>query len=117
MFIKSLEDLAIVFATKSKEDAGSEMTRVEFNAVVTGSFSSPHTQILAFLDDLAKEMHPENPASPVKVGGGAPASLENSSKADNTIHRIFDILLETDTKKVIDKFMTYFVDQKEDLLQ
>merc|ERR1712166_1465472 len=92
-----------------------------------GSFNSPHTQISTFLDDLAKNMHPENPASPVKVGGGdisaegasspAPASPENSSKADNTIHRIFDILLETDTKKVIDKFMTYFVEQKEDLLQ
>ena len=127
MFIKSLEDLANVFAAKSQEDAGSEMTRVDFNAVVTGSFNSPHTQISAFLDDLASKMHPENPASPVKVGGGdisaegasspAPASPENSSKADNTIHRIFDILLETDTKKVIDKFMTYFVEQKEDLLQ
>jgi Ca2+-binding EF-hand superfamily protein len=127
MFIKSLEDLANVFNAKSKENEVAEMTRVEFNAVVTGSFNSPHTQISAFLDDLANKMHPENPASPVKVGGGdisaegasspAPASPENSSKADNTIHRIFDILLETDTKKVIDKFMTYFVDQKEDLLQ
>jgi len=72
-------------------------------------------------------MHPKNPDSPMKVGGGevsaegasspAPASPGNSSKADSTIHRIFDILQEADTKKVLDKFMTYFESQKDDLLQ
>ena len=126
MVIASLEKMASAFEAKAKEDVDVDMTRTEFEAVVMGSFSSPHVQISKFLQDLAESMHPHNPTSPVKVGGGevsagasspAPASLGNSSKADSTIHRIFDILQEADTKKVLDKFMTYFESQKDDLLQ
>jgi hypothetical protein len=127
MVIASLEQLARAFEEEAQKDADVDMTQVEFYAVVNGSFISPHVGISEFLKDLADKMHPANPDSPVKVGGGqvsaegssspAPASPGNSSKEDDTIHRIFDILQETNTKKVLDKFMSYFVDQKDDLLQ
>jgi hypothetical protein len=127
MVIASLETMAAAFATEADNNPDVDMTQVEFDAVVNRSFTSPHEQISNFLTDLAIKMHPADPASPVKVGGGIvsaegssspePASPGNSSKEDDTIHRIFDILQETGTKKVLDKFMSYFVDQKDDLLQ